>query len=593
MSECVCPMDTYEQPNQPGQPRRKVKNNRARERQTSRDQRRRETAMATPRNGAVMQEAEPPKRKSDTRREKELLKAAKVWLRDAGWYITHRPDFIRMAGIAALVLFLIFAATNVLGGRIFPNIWVMGVHVGGMTVDEAQLAIAQSWQQDMKIALYVEGNERLELAPSQLGLQVDAAAAAAEARNIGMSGIPFGYGIEPSLALDYQTAQAYLLEMSSSINTLPFNAGYEVRGGQVVGIAGKNGRELDVTATVEYLQGNIEEIVSRRRFDLLTLPIEPDVLDPSPYLEDVRFLAGQQFAMIGYDPFTNASQAWSTPSGQFVSWLEAGTRGLKVREAAFRTFIDALNKQIAAEDNLRFINYEEAMAQVEKAVTEQSPTIYLRFNHRGGDYEVVSGDTGYRISRKNGIPFFKLQEVNPGLDWDEPLSVGQVINLPPKDVTLPLPPVPNKRIVVDLDKQVLVGFEAGKETFRWSVSSGMRDAPTYPGVYQVLSHAEVAYGSSSTLCNELGCGQWKMSWFMGMYEVQPGLMNGFHGWVELPNGNLLGDGNVGQPFTFGCVMSTNDNAKLLYDWAEIGTIIEVVSSEYAPQSDLGRQVYNT
>ncbi|MBZ0300613.1 MAG: L,D-transpeptidase, partial [Anaerolineae bacterium] len=64
-----------------------------------------------------------------------------------------------------------------------------------------------------------------------------------------------------------------------------------------------------------------------------------------------------------------------------------------------------------------------------------------------------------------------------------------------------------------------------------------------------------------------------------------------HGAVELPNGRYLGGGNVGEPFTFGCVMSLDENAKALYDWAELGTIVEVLSSEYPPQSALAQQAF--
>jgi len=80
---------------------------------------------------------------------------------------------------------------------------------------------------------------------------------------------------------------------------------------------------------------------------------------------------------------------------------------------------------------------------------------------------------------------------------------------------------------------------------------------------------------------------------MGIYEVVPGLMNGFHGSVLLPDNSLLGDGNVGVPYTLGCVMSRNADAQLLYDWAEEGTIVEIISSEFEPQSDLGRLTVNS
>jgi len=103
----------------------------------------------------------------------------------------------------------------------------------------------------------------------------------------------------------------------------------------------------------------------------------------------------------------------------------------------------------------------------------------------------------------------------------------------------------------------------------------------------------VARGSSFTLCNEAGgnCGQWEMYWFMGMYEVAGGVMNGFHGAVLLPNGAYLGGGNVGAPYTFGCVMSMNDQAEILFNWAEEGVIVEVISNEYLPKSDLGQLVW--
>jgi hypothetical protein len=118
------------------------------------------------------------------------------------------------------------------------------------------------------------------------------------------------------------------------------------------------------------------------------------------------------------------------------------------------------------------------------------------------------------------------------------------------------------------------------------------NAPTSPGVYQILSHEETATGSSVTLCNEAGveCGVWTMNWFMGIYEVVPGLVNGFHGGVLLPNGTYLGGGSVGVPFTFGCIMSTDADAERLYNWADDGTVVEIISSEYAARSELARLV---
>ncbi|MEP7293978.1 MAG: L,D-transpeptidase, partial [Chloroflexota bacterium] len=164
------------------------------------------------------------------------------------------------------------------------------------------------------------------------------------------------------------------------------------------------------------------------------------------------------------------------------------------------------------------------------------------------------------------------------------------INMPSPDMSIPLDPVPNKRIVVNLSTQSMVAYENGQPVFSWLIASGMDRAPTSPGTYQIISHAETASGGSSELCSALGCAQWEMDWFMGIYEVIPGLINGFHGRVLLANGRYLGDGNTGRPLTYGCIMADNDNAKALYDWADEGTVVEILSPIYAPRSDLGRQM---
>ena len=69
----------------------------------------------------------------------------------------------------------------------------------------------------------------------------------------------------------------------------------------------------------------------------------------------------------------------------------------------------------------------------------------------------------------------------------------------------------------------------------------------------------------------------------------PGLVNGFHGAVILPDGTYLNGNRVGTPYTFGCVMSENSQAEQLYRWAEQGTVVEIISSEFAPVSQTAIQ----
>jgi LysM repeat protein len=252
--------------------------------------------------------------------------------------------------------------------------------------------------------------------------------------------------------------------------------------------------------------------------------------------------------------------------------------------------VQAQTTSLERSNELRYVEPIDAMEKMQQAITRLHSEVNLRVYYRSSIYTVQPGDSGYLIAARTGVPFIQLQLSNPGRDWDVPLVIGETMNLPSPDGMIPLDPVPNKRIVVNLSTQSLVAYENGQPVFSWLISSGMDRAPTSPGVYQIISHDPVATGGSYEQCTALGCAQWTMYWFMGIYEVIPGLVNGFHGAVLLANGRYLGDGLVGRPFTYGCIMSDNDNGEALYNWADEGTIVEILSRSYQPRSELGRQM---
>jgi lipoprotein-anchoring transpeptidase ErfK/SrfK len=369
------------------------------------------------------------------------------------------------------------------------------------------------------------------------------------------------------------------------------NAGYKWDNEAVVGVRGLDGRSLDIDGTVARLKQNLAALINHQHLELVMTTVEPEVSDPSPYLGAAQELASQPIEFTGYDPFIDQAMTWTTNPETFVSWLEAGTAGLVLRESTFLPFVEAQNATLHESEKSRFLDQKETAAAMREAITAKQHTVSLRIRYHPSTYTVVPGDSGYRIARKAGIPYFLIEQANPGQDLSV-LSPGDTVNLPSQDVSVPLKPVANKRIVVNLETQWLVAYENGQEVFSWAISSGIAEAPTYPGTFQILSHEPVAYGSSYRLCGDAGCGEWELNWFMGIYEVVPGLANGFHGAVLLPNGTYLGGNNVGRPYTLGCIMSRDDDAKKLYDWAEEGTVVEIISSEYQPRSELGRLMLN-
>lgn len=568
-------MDSYESRESGRRPR-----NRARERQVAR-QRRREVVSASlnPVAAALNRPAGDTDWKS---------RALTVTL-DVFWHITHRPKI--MLGIAAFFgfLFALFVASHLIAGRIFPNVWAFGVYLGDMTVDEAEQALLEAWTNDVQIALIVEGEKIGTVRPLELGMTIKARETAEEALSVGMAGIPFGYSVAPQAEVEYLSAQNYLLNVWETVHVLPFNAGFELRDGEIVGIEGRPGRELDVVFTLERLAQDPIAVAAQQRLDLVTFEVQPDVVDPTPLLADAQALINQQPEFMAYDPLKDERFSLSTSKEEFVRWLEAGATRLDLREEVFKNYIEAVNVTLQQTDERRYIDLEETSEVLRQAIAARANRVDLRIRYRQYTYTAESGDTGFRISRKTGMPFYLIREANPGIVWEQ-LSVGQVINIPSPDEILPRDPVPNKRIVVDLDRLHLTAYENGEVVFSWPVSSGRPTAPTSPGVYQILDHKELAIGSGVALCGANNvCGEWRMSWFMGIYEVSPGLINGFHGAVLLPNGAYLEGIGGGARTTYGCVMSDDGNAKKLYDWAEVGTMVEIISSEFEPRSQLARQ----
>lgn len=570
-------MNTYES-------RRKQRKNSARERQEAR--RKRQGGMAT-------LASDVPTRSSDEGSTALWRERILLILRDVLWYITHKPQILSGVAIFAAVLFVLFVVSHLFTGRIFPNIWVLGVYMGDMTVEDASAALAEAWDKNVRIALYAGGDRVISAAPIDLGIQIDTKQAAEAARGVGLSGLPFGYNVIPNITVDYVTAQNYLLNLWDSVNIQPYNAGYEWRDGDLVGVPGREGRALDIVLTLERLIQDSVRVATTQRLDLVMSPVPPDSSNPQPFLEEARLLVSQPIQLRGYDPFKDEQIVWTTTAEEFTRWLEASRTGLTLRRGVFQSYLNALDATLnsAANTTVRYLDAEETMTQIERAITRRQPSVDLRIRYRQSTYTVQSGDSGFRISRKTGIPFFLIRESNPSVDWNR-LSIGQTINLPSRDLILPEMPVPNKRIVVDLDRLLLVAYENGQQVFSWRVSSGRTEAPTSPGIYQILNHDEVAVGSGVELCGDNGCGQWEMYWFMGIYRVEGGVINGFHGAVRLPNGALLNNGNVGGRDTYGCIMSYNEDAKNLYDWAEKGTVVEIISSEFKPESSLGQQVLN-
>lgn len=499
-----------------------------------------------------------------------------------------RTLWIAAVPIGVLLFFFLFTA--LFSGRVPPNVSILDISVGGMSFDDAVTRLETAWRQDTFIVLTSDSRE-WSVNPSEVGLRFDVRATVQATDGIGLAGIPFGYDIGPFLSLDEIVLHQFLQQLARDVDTAPVNTQYNWHESRVSGIQGQDGIELDIEATLERIRQS-PAVLLEGEFALITRNLTPPTAQSDAFLDVAQQFVTSQFEIRAYDPFEDRYLGFTTTPEILTTWIEAGEYGLIAKDEPVANFVDSLNNREQSGLGMNnYLNTEEVVEAINHSLSTGSIAAEVIVRSNPTTYEVVAGDTGYGISRKIGIPFFLIEEVNPDRDLSL-LSPGDIINLPSRDVTIPLPVVASKRIIVDLESQSLVAYENGQVVFSWQISSGISEAPTSPGVYQILSHEPVAYGSSYTLCDDAGCGQWEMNWFMGIYEVVPGLVNGFHGSVLLPDGGYLGGNNVGAPYTLGCVMSHDDQARQLYDWADDGTIVEIISDEYPPQSKLASQAFS-
>lgn len=130
------------------------------------------------------------------------------------------------------------------------------------------------------------------------------------------------------------------------------------------------------------------------------------------------------------------------------------------------------------------------------------------------------------------------------------------------------PPAPSasgsKYILVDISEQHMYVYENGALIFSFVASTGINNA-TRVGSFAVQSKIPRAYGATWNI--------WMPNW-LGIYWAG-GLENGIHALPILPSGATLWEGYLGTPVSYGCVVLGTNDSILLYDWAELGTTVEI------------------
>jgi lipoprotein-anchoring transpeptidase ErfK/SrfK len=122
----------------------------------------------------------------------------------------------------------------------------------------------------------------------------------------------------------------------------------------------------------------------------------------------------------------------------------------------------------------------------------------------------------------------------------------------------------SKYILVDISEQHMYVYENDQLIYSFVASTGINNG-TRTGLFHVQSKIPSAYGATWNI--------WMPNW-LGIYWAGS-LENGIHALPILPNGAELWAGYLGRPISYGCVVLGSNEANMLYNWAEIGTPVEI------------------
>ncbi len=151
------------------------------------------------------------------------------------------------------------------------------------------------------------------------------------------------------------------------------------------------------------------------------------------------------------------------------------------------------------------------------------------------------------------------------------LEESGVETLLPYTIEEPEPPEP--RILISLADQQIWVFEGHAILQNFPVSTGVPGHRTPTGNYRVWSKAPRAY-SSRYEC-------WMLQWMAITAD-------GLYGMHSLQGTSYLS--RIGSVASHGCIRLTHDDADWLYEWAEIGIPVEIVSDWDEPVEETTEEI---
>ena len=494
---------------------------------------------------------------------------------------------VKMLAVAAgmlLVVFTLFVVAILayplfFRGRIYPGVTVRDLELGGLTTEEAKTAMAQRLGAAPARTLTLTGpGDARDIAWADLGRRYDWTSTAKAAYRVGRDGPWYrqalsawrtrfdGQPLDAQLTpVDSSRVEALLNDLAPQIYEAPKNATVSIGPTGVTCTDGRAGRALDVEASTGAIAA-AARAQGAQGVELQVTSLPPDLTEPEPGCTEAQKILATPFTVIVDDPLAGVQASYNTSPVGLAAWLSTVTIDDQIHLHVDDTAVESWLLEIAPElDPEVILNVEQTLSGVLEAVATGGHEAEAVVRHPEHTYVVQPGDTLFDIAYSHGFPVWRFEEANPEVEPGE-LLIGMELTIPSIDVLFPEPLAPGQRIEIDLPEQRLRAYEEDTLVYDFTCSSGMTSTPTIAGQFQVLFKEPEAYAQRWSL---------EMPYFMAIYYEGPDFANGIH---ELPiraDGQRVWASVLGWPASYGCIILDVDDAKTLYGWAPVGTLVRI------------------
>jgi len=456
-----------------------------------------------------------------------------------------RGKILKVAGLVLLIVLIlglpasfVFAYNN----RIYPNIKIAGVQVGGMSKEEAKTALADKAKefsnQPLNLVLNDQAvNPRLE----ELGISFDVDKAIDAAYSIGrLNGykdrisqtwglVKQGFRIELAISVDEKKLDFYIDTLSNTYTKKPVNATLSIQNGNVYLVPAQKGYGLDKAHLKQEIQNAVDSGSTKEKIELSLEEIEPAVQD-----ENTSQASDTSKKYLSATPITITynDKSWVADLNKIASWISYAAEGDKL---VVNLDISNFTNQIARE--------VEVAAKDREIEDGTGKVIAEGQDGRGIDGKILTG------------------QVKSALEAGKSATIAlPVFDIPRGEKTVYPHAQPGRYegryIDINLSEQTLYAYEGSNQVNSFLVSTGKRGYGTPTGEFHIYGKDRYALmdGEDYYLPNVPF-----VSWFYGDYSI--------HGtyWHH----------NFGHVMSHGCVNASISDAEWIFGWADIGTPVYI------------------